>query len=1079
MLKKLVYIIFVLLFAGVPAKCEDVKIAVVPGGDPKPVELLTLTEAKLFAEKEIALVERTEIDKVLAEQKLSGMFDAAHAVQLGQILKADLFAVLETTSIVIFDAHTGLRFVDETFSEKIETDAKTATEAVKTAIEKRQKLAEGKLVTFGVLEVRNADFPVSRDAWCRAVAGMLERSLLHRGGAVLERSRLQFVNKERALTGDTENSLLASMKLIDLEFTRGETPETFKITARIGNETFRTDGSLDKPLDVVHKIAEQLLKDNSQESTQQEAAQMRKAESMRFRREASFLHAWKRYDDALELAEVAFALDPAIGKKTLCDCLYSIAYQKARPPVASGRSFVQPTVEEIQEIVQLVTRIIDLLETPPFINGFHSLCFIRERSVLFEGWQPECREILQAFHHRAVNYWYRTSFDTNAIKTNDPVKNFATAVSRLPARAYNASAGSTVFVRSMSSLDPQPAFAAYNAAVFEMAFGSIIQLFHQIPEENRNKISTNTLYSFRKLLEQFADEATALRNATSDKRDENAWRAYQHTIDLMEESPSAEIRNYAWIAVNKPAFTPGREQADDYFKRLTQRIEEHPPINDKNEIQVLYDEITNFTISRRRELIPYCVAQRPAQMTSEEDHLALPYYAEILKTAVERKEEEIIPKISTALFALVRKNRNLESDEITLDTKARYEETLADCLAFLETDSPEMYTTLKSLVDNDLNSRTAARPPVPRAKPWSEEIPIVSYESDRPVIFCPLVRGKTLYFFTSLPNDSIRLNSLNLETFQITEGRTYPHQGGIQYFMPYGDTIYDILTRLPHGHVDHQSVYLVGRGNIHIFPLNGDDQWTFGVENGLPAAPTRQVCSYNGKLYTTLGTTVVRFVEIDLETKTFEILSSTSAKEGKTPFVNLGTAPEFNCFFTDEVRDRLIFFVYGIFGGVWSMDNTGTFTHHLRREWLEPNRVQVLDENRIFVSGLRTAEIFDLNDLTEEREPTLIAGNLHRIPRDATRPSPLTKLRPNPIMGQLVFFQNELWGNIRNPKTVGLINATRVSWDRWSLGEDSKKQVLPVPKDFKNLTMIVPLPNDKGLLVGDGHSIVHLRFETP
>ena len=80
MQKQLAYIIVVavLLTAGVPAQ-SDVKIAIVPGGDPKPHELLVLTEAKLFELNEIELLDRTEIDKVLAEQRLSGMFDANNA----------------------------------------------------------------------------------------------------------------------------------------------------------------------------------------------------------------------------------------------------------------------------------------------------------------------------------------------------------------------------------------------------------------------------------------------------------------------------------------------------------------------------------------------------------------------------------------------------------------------------------------------------------------------------------------------------------------------------------------------------------------------------------------------------------------------------------------------------------------------------------------------------------------------------------------------------------------------------------------------------------------------------------------
>lgn len=255
-------IVFVfILFMELSVFAGSSRLAIVPGGDPKPIELLTLAEAKLFELNGIELVERTEIGKVLAEQKLSGLFNASNAVELGRILKVEIFAVLETTSIIVFDTKTGLRFVDETLPENLDEAVQMVSNAVKNALEKRRKLDEKNLVTYGVLEIRNADFPVERDAWCKAVAGMLERSLLHQGAAVLERSRLRHVNDERRLTGDGSNDLLASVKLIDLEFTRGTQPKSFKLTARIGGEIRRIEGMLDKPLDAVRKLAEQLFDD--------------------------------------------------------------------------------------------------------------------------------------------------------------------------------------------------------------------------------------------------------------------------------------------------------------------------------------------------------------------------------------------------------------------------------------------------------------------------------------------------------------------------------------------------------------------------------------------------------------------------------------------------------------------------------------------------------------------------------------------------------------------------------------------------------------------------------------------------
>lgn len=254
------FVLVVLVFASVcPASENPPRLAIVPGGAPKPVELLTLAEATLFERTDVEMVERNEIDRVLTEQKLSGLFGADSALQLGKILRADLFAVLEPMSIIVFDSKTGLRYADETLPEQLEKAAEIVDNVVGESVGKRKKLKDRKLETYGVLEIRNADFPIARDAWCKAIAGMLERQLLRDGAAVLERSRLGRVNRERQLTGDDTNDLLASMKLIDLEFSRGDKPATFRITARIGERVYREDSLIDKPMDAVGKLAKAIM----------------------------------------------------------------------------------------------------------------------------------------------------------------------------------------------------------------------------------------------------------------------------------------------------------------------------------------------------------------------------------------------------------------------------------------------------------------------------------------------------------------------------------------------------------------------------------------------------------------------------------------------------------------------------------------------------------------------------------------------------------------------------------------------------------------------------------------------------
>lgn len=309
MIKKIIAAILLVLsvspcFASEDSPVLAPRLAIVPDGEPKPVELLTLAEAKLFELGGIEMVERNEIDKVFTEQKRTGLFGAENALQLGKIFRVDLFAVLEPMSIIVFDAKTGLRYADETLPENLENALKIVVETVENSVKKREKLKDHKLETYGILEIRNADFPIERDAWCKAVAGMLERQLLRSAAAVLERSRLGQVDRERKLTGEDSNNLLASMKLIDLEFKRGKEPKTFRLTARIDNQTFQAESLIDKPLDAVQKLSGQLIQPRIEEKTQA------KNEAKRFLKESRFLATTSLYELALEKAEVGAALAP-------------------------------------------------------------------------------------------------------------------------------------------------------------------------------------------------------------------------------------------------------------------------------------------------------------------------------------------------------------------------------------------------------------------------------------------------------------------------------------------------------------------------------------------------------------------------------------------------------------------------------------------------------------------------------------------------------------------------------------------------------------------------------------------------
>jgi len=181
-----------------------------------------LAEAELSKEVGIVLVERSQIAAILTEQELSGggLTDAARAVALGRLLKADLFAVIETegvspapteatasqtnpvpVALVVYDVTTGCRYWDAPLPEKTEPAVSAIVSGVRQAVEK-SLAAAGKLQTICLLPVRNAGLPREMDAYCELIGALLERRLTRAPGvAVLERKRLEHVLKERELPG--------------------------------------------------------------------------------------------------------------------------------------------------------------------------------------------------------------------------------------------------------------------------------------------------------------------------------------------------------------------------------------------------------------------------------------------------------------------------------------------------------------------------------------------------------------------------------------------------------------------------------------------------------------------------------------------------------------------------------------------------------------------------------------------------------------------------------------------------------------------------------------------------------------
>jgi hypothetical protein len=97
-------------------------------GESEAGDMLALAEAQLFDNKDICLVERSRIERLLseAERSLSGLTDGATAIRVGKILGADVLAVVETEpqshhalGLLVFETVTGMHLWDASLPEAV------------------------------------------------------------------------------------------------------------------------------------------------------------------------------------------------------------------------------------------------------------------------------------------------------------------------------------------------------------------------------------------------------------------------------------------------------------------------------------------------------------------------------------------------------------------------------------------------------------------------------------------------------------------------------------------------------------------------------------------------------------------------------------------------------------------------------------------------------------------------------------------------------------------------------------------------------------------------------------------------
>jgi hypothetical protein len=350
--------------------------------------IASLVEAELSG-KNVQLVDRQSINRLLQEQYLSktGLIDADHAVSAGKILSADLLAFVsvsaDSSTIIVFDANSGVRLDDATTGASGEALAGEVSRHILQAVDKdargRNRGAGTRIKTVCLQTVRNADLPLEKESVARAAGEILMRRLAGSpDAAVLERERLSHVTQERQLTG-VENTLIASTVSIELQIARDPDRSGIIVSAVLDYGSHERKASAgvhvptENPDDIAVAILPQIVQMLQVTPPAVPTEAERVAESKRFVREVMLLWSHDEAGAALDAAEAAYALDPADfdagavrARAIVVLGLEQVCYGQFINPVLVPQPYLQDHPQKLTASLRLVDRACDALEVLEF-----------------------------------------------------------------------------------------------------------------------------------------------------------------------------------------------------------------------------------------------------------------------------------------------------------------------------------------------------------------------------------------------------------------------------------------------------------------------------------------------------------------------------------------------------------------------------------------------------------------------------------------------------------------------------------------------------------------------------------------
>lgn len=273
-MKNLLAVMAIGMLLFVNAALCSTRIAVVSGQEGQ--ELVDLLTANLSQNKELELVERSEIEKVVQEHQLSLNGALSQQVRFSQFVRADGVLMLDVEGrkakekmvrVRLMAADPGVVILDVALpfdSGKLDASAKLVSQRV-TPLMPKLKVQRGSAIPISILNIRA--LLETNGSLEREVGDLLASRLTREPSVfVLERRKLGLLSDEKNFSSESAGAFWDGAELLDgsIDTRPGEDSE-ISITLRLrqrngaGDTQFKATGKRSNLRDVVEKLAGDIL----------------------------------------------------------------------------------------------------------------------------------------------------------------------------------------------------------------------------------------------------------------------------------------------------------------------------------------------------------------------------------------------------------------------------------------------------------------------------------------------------------------------------------------------------------------------------------------------------------------------------------------------------------------------------------------------------------------------------------------------------------------------------------------------------------------------------------------------------